>query len=376
MNAPNATVLAAVMTNRPSPPAVQAGVCGSRACGWRGMGARVQRAVGLAASAREAGMPRPLCLRSADALRGRRVELERSPRSVGQARKEDLLSQGPAPCRIAAHAPESAVTREYVDPLSIPPCWGGVKSLRRRELSWYRLPRPGVGTASAEIGTNNNSKARRDQQWTKAHAGISGRDSGGQKAQSTGTGAGRPAPKDALILVVDDSRTIVVALQRALESHGYLSMPAFDGVQAVEIAKRRLPDLILMDIVMPRMNGFEAARACCRPADAARPGDHGERDGKSLRPGLGREARGQSVPGQTYCARAATCQGRCRIGAEPTPAGHGQRRGAGRARRANALGATFAPMPCRSPRQADAVRRGSAMRPSGSRGATSDAYYS
>jgi hypothetical protein len=125
MNAPNATVLAAVMTNRPSPPAVQAGVCGSRACGWRGMGARVQRAVGLAASAREAGMPRPLCLRSADALRGRRVELERSPRSVGQARKEDLLSQGPAPCRIAAHAPESAVTREYVDPLSIPPCWGG-----------------------------------------------------------------------------------------------------------------------------------------------------------------------------------------------------------------------------------------------------------
>ncbi len=67
--------------------------------------------------------------------------------------------------------------------------------------------------------------------------------------------------KDALVLVVDDSRTIVVALQRMLESDGYLSMPAFDGVQAVEQAKRRLPDLILMDIVMPRMNGFEAMRA-------------------------------------------------------------------------------------------------------------------
>lgn len=70
-----------------------------------------------------------------------------------------------------------------------------------------------------------------------------------------------PAPKDAIVLVVDDSRTVVVALQRVLESDGYLSTPAFDGQQAVEIAKRRAPDLILMDIVMPRMNGFEAMRA-------------------------------------------------------------------------------------------------------------------
>lgn len=81
----------------------------------------------------------------------------------------------------------------------------------------------------------------------------------GQKAQRAE--ADGPAPKDALVLVVDDSRTIVVALQRMLESDGYVSVPAFDGVQAVELARRRLPDLILMDIVMPRMNGFEAMRA-------------------------------------------------------------------------------------------------------------------
>jgi len=67
--------------------------------------------------------------------------------------------------------------------------------------------------------------------------------------------------RDATILVVDDSRTVVVALQRMLESAGYLTLPAFDGVQAVETALRHLPDLILMDIVMPRMNGFEATRA-------------------------------------------------------------------------------------------------------------------
>jgi len=65
----------------------------------------------------------------------------------------------------------------------------------------------------------------------------------------------------AAILVADDSRTITIALQRILESAGYLTVAAFDGAQAVEVAQRYHPDLILMDIVMPRMNGFEATRA-------------------------------------------------------------------------------------------------------------------
>jgi twitching motility two-component system response regulator PilH len=46
-----------------------------------------------------------------------------------------------------------------------------------------------------------------------------------------------------------------------LEREGYLTLTAADGVQAVALAKRHKPDLILMDIVMPRMNGFEATRA-------------------------------------------------------------------------------------------------------------------
>jgi len=76
--------------------------------------------------------------------------------------------------------------------------------------------------------------------------------------RNDGAARGRP---DATILVVDDSRTVVVALQRMLESAGYLTLAAFDGVQAVETTLRHQPDLILMDIVMPRMNGFEATRA-------------------------------------------------------------------------------------------------------------------
>jgi twitching motility two-component system response regulator PilH len=68
------------------------------------------------------------------------------------------------------------------------------------------------------------------------------------------TGAG-------LVLIVDDSRTVVRALQLMLERDGYVTLSGFDGQEAVALAKRHRPDLIVMDVVMPRMNGFEATRA-------------------------------------------------------------------------------------------------------------------
>ena len=68
------------------------------------------------------------------------------------------------------------------------------------------------------------------------------------------------APTDTTVLIVDDSRTIVHAFKTMLEGAGYQTLAALDGVQAVQVAKQQLPDLILMDIVMPRMNGFEATR--------------------------------------------------------------------------------------------------------------------
>jgi twitching motility two-component system response regulator PilH len=71
---------------------------------------------------------------------------------------------------------------------------------------------------------------------------------------------------DATILVVDDSRTIVHAFKTILETAGYQTLTALDGLQAVSTAKTRLPDLILMDIVMPNMNGFEATRILAHDA--------------------------------------------------------------------------------------------------------------
>ena len=62
------------------------------------------------------------------------------------------------------------------------------------------------------------------------------------------------------ILVVDDSKTIQVVLTRLLGRHGYETLSAYDGDSAVELTRQHRPALILMDVVMPGLNGFQATR--------------------------------------------------------------------------------------------------------------------
>jgi len=62
------------------------------------------------------------------------------------------------------------------------------------------------------------------------------------------------------ILIVDDSRTVVHALKTILEQAGYSTIAASDGKRGIELAIEYQPDLILMDIVMPGINGFKATR--------------------------------------------------------------------------------------------------------------------
>lgn len=64
----------------------------------------------------------------------------------------------------------------------------------------------------------------------------------------------------ALILVVDDNETNIDILQTRLEAHGYQVVTARDGVEAIEVAHAKLPDLILLDVMMPRLDGLEVAR--------------------------------------------------------------------------------------------------------------------
>lgn len=62
------------------------------------------------------------------------------------------------------------------------------------------------------------------------------------------------------ILLVDDAETILMMEQMILTKGGYDFITAKDGDEALEKAMTERPDLILMDIIMPRMSGFEACR--------------------------------------------------------------------------------------------------------------------
>jgi CheY-like chemotaxis protein len=62
------------------------------------------------------------------------------------------------------------------------------------------------------------------------------------------------------ILVVDDSGTARMIEQMTLSRNAYEVVQAKDGAEAVQAARREKPDLILMDVMMPNMDGFTACR--------------------------------------------------------------------------------------------------------------------
>ncbi|WP_276365900.1 response regulator transcription factor [Chryseolinea sp. H1M3-3] len=62
------------------------------------------------------------------------------------------------------------------------------------------------------------------------------------------------------VLVVDDEEPILELLKYNLEKNGYEVKTALDGAKAVDIAKRFIPDLVLLDIMMPKMDGVETCR--------------------------------------------------------------------------------------------------------------------
>ena len=68
----------------------------------------------------------------------------------------------------------------------------------------------------------------------------------------------------ARILIVDDSPSQLMSIRRVVEKLGHDALTAEDGASGVEAAKREIPDLVLMDVVMPNLNGFQATRSITR----------------------------------------------------------------------------------------------------------------
>ncbi len=62
------------------------------------------------------------------------------------------------------------------------------------------------------------------------------------------------------VLIVDDSQAESNQLKNMLEKNGFQVLSVENGADGVAVAKKELPDVVLMDIVMPGLNGFQATR--------------------------------------------------------------------------------------------------------------------
>lgn len=74
----------------------------------------------------------------------------------------------------------------------------------------------------------------------------------------------------ARILVVDDSPTEMFRFREILQRNGHQVIEATNGADGVAAARAEKPDLVLMDVVMPGMNGFQATRQITRGAETSK----------------------------------------------------------------------------------------------------------
>lgn len=63
------------------------------------------------------------------------------------------------------------------------------------------------------------------------------------------------------ILVVDDEEHVVAAIVTNLQLEGYEVIPAYNGMEALELVREEKPDLVVLDVMMPEMNGWEVLQS-------------------------------------------------------------------------------------------------------------------
>lgn len=71
------------------------------------------------------------------------------------------------------------------------------------------------------------------------------------------------------VLVVDDNHSLVRVIKGLLEMEGYEVLTAFDGLAGLQMAQEEKPDLVILDIKMPKMNGYQVCRDLASQDDTA-----------------------------------------------------------------------------------------------------------
>ncbi len=71
------------------------------------------------------------------------------------------------------------------------------------------------------------------------------------------------------ILLAEDNRFLRKATEATLHRHGFTVVTAVDGEEALHLARSEAPDLILLDIIMPKMQGFEVLRSLKQSPDTS-----------------------------------------------------------------------------------------------------------
>ena len=73
----------------------------------------------------------------------------------------------------------------------------------------------------------------------------------------------------ARILLIEDSPTDTAVLTQLLERNGHQVLASGTAEDGIAVCKREMPDLVLMDVILPGMNGFQATRALSRDAETS-----------------------------------------------------------------------------------------------------------
>ena len=117
----------------------------------------------------------------------------------------------------------------------------------------------------------------------------------------------------ASILLIEDSPTDTAVLTQLLERNGHQVLASGSAEDGIDVCKRELPDLVLMDVILPGMNGFQATRALsARRGDQRHPGADRQHQGHGDRQGLG------PAPGRQGLHRQAAARGRADRAASTT----------------------------------------------------------